>query len=575
MDKLQWIIELLDRASGPARKVAAALDAVRVAKDRVAKSPADRAMDSLERATASRRSARQRSLTRGIEEFARSQQRSTDWSSAWNATLSNGAAILGAVGAVAFTAAGAVGRVGMELGRSAAEAADWRTRTIGAFDVLGRAKGADPAQAREMFETGSRYAQRFGLDVREVQRSLVGLTAAGIQRDRALQLMQAAGDLGALEGGQAGERAITAFRQIQAKGLLQMEELQGQLSEAGLNTGDVIAEIGRMRGLRGPEQSINTQVRSLITNRQVNATQGIDAALRVIARRSGGRLGGTLDTQSNGMSAALNRLSNGWLMVQSTFASTNGFRHAIAFIDKLARALDPATQTGRRFGAIMNRVFDDVLGLLDIDKSTKGGIAPMFNRALDAIERVIEAGRILAKWSASFGGGFWLVIGPALELVASAAGWLIEVLGGDGAGAAVWIMKALGVALGGLVVLLYTLVALAALPFVVIGLAIYGVVRAVQYLVEQLDRLKGYAPDWMQRAFGWDRQQPAPALSGATPMVDRSRDPAAARPVISQPNVNINVAATAEQGLSAQGIADGIATVIPGVVADATSRASA
>jgi hypothetical protein len=265
----------------------------------------------------------------------------------------------------------------------------------------------------------------------------------------------------------------------------------------------------------------------------------------------------------------LGRDANGGRLFESA-----GMTALKGVLKQLVDLLSSTSATGQRVQRMIRGLIDDVFGLMNVDKSTKGGIAPMLNRALDAIERVIEAGRILAKWSASFGGGFWLVIGPALDLVASAAGWLIEVLGGDGAGAAVWIMKALGVALGGLVVLLYTLVALAALPFIAIGLAIYGVVRAVQYLVEQLDRLKGYAPDWMQRAFGWDRQQPAPALAGATPMVDRSRDPAAARPVISQPNVNINVAATAEQGLSAQGIADGIATVIPGVVADATSRAS-
>ena len=115
--------------------------------------------------------------------------------------------------------------------------------------------------SREMFETGSRYAQRRLSDVREVQRSPRRLTAAGIQRDRALQIMLAAGDLGAPKEGKLGARAITKVSTDPSEGGLQMEELQGQL-EAGLSRGDVIAEIGSRCGPAAARSRSTTQVRA-------------------------------------------------------------------------------------------------------------------------------------------------------------------------------------------------------------------------------------------------------------------------------------------------------------------------
>lgn len=573
MDKLQWMIELMDRASGPARAIAASLNKVKVAKDQLAKDPATKVFDSLERASTARRTASRNRMGRELEQFAVSQRAGLSAGSSWGASM---ATALLAVGAAAISAAAAVGRIGFELGRSAAEAADWRNRTLGAFDVLGRASNAGPGQARAMFETGSRYATRFGLDVREVQRSLVGLTAAGMRRDRALQIMQAAGDLGALEGGQAGERAITAFRQIQAKGLLQMEELQGQLSEAGLNTGDVIAEIGRMRGLRGSSQTINTQVRSLITNRQVNATQGIDAALRVIARRSGGRLGGTLETQATGMGAAINRLNNGWLMVQSTFANTAGFQHVIKFIEKLASALDPATQTGQRFAAIMNRVFDDVLGLLNIsDKNTKGGFAAIFNKALDSIESTINGVRVLAKWIGELGGGYFSVIGPTLQAIATAASWVMRALGGPESQDTLNTLRLIGQVLGVLVVI-------AGAPFVLLvtvvsalAYAFWKVGEFLAYVIDKFDEFIGMTvPDWLLSLLGAESAPSFEAMQAATNIVNRGRAEGVGRPIVSQPNVTVNVNALTNGQMTPEEIAASAGAVIPGVVQTSAERAA-
>lgn len=361
-ERLEWTLALLDRASGPARKVAKGLDAVAAAQARVSKAGSGGGgrdpLDMLSRASAQRHTRNQARLGRELEKFAQQQGRVTGSTRDWGAI---GATAFMAVGAAALAAAAAVGRITIALGESMVQAADWRNRTEGAFRVLLGAQDR-PAIVGQAFQRASQYANRFGLDVRDVARQMIQLTAAGFSQSEIPRVMQAAGDLGALEGPQAAERAITAIRQIRAKGVLQMEELSGQLADAGLSVGDVVAEIGRMRNLRGDPTSVGNQVRALITGRRINADQGIQAIMGVVARRSGGRLGGTLDTQSRGAEAAMNRLKNSWLLLQSNFARSPAFARIIAFIERMATALDPASASALRFSAQLDRFFDVLTG---------------------------------------------------------------------------------------------------------------------------------------------------------------------------------------------------------------------
>ncbi len=393
-DRLEWTLSLLDRASGPARKVAQGLDAVSAAQERVKKAGAGAGggggsksdpFAALSRASAQRHSRNQARLGREIEQFAQKQNQLTRSTRNWGAI---GASVFMFVGAAALAAAAAVGRITLALGESMVAAADWRNRTEGAFRVL--LGSGNPALVGQAFQRASQYANRFGLDVREVARQMVQLTAAGFSQSEIPQVMQAAGDLGALEGPQAAERAITAIRQIRAKGVLQMEELQGQLADAGLNVGDVVAEIGRQRGLSGDAQSVSRQVRALITNKQVDATQGISSIMGVIARRSGGRLGGTLDTQSRGAEAAMNRLRNSWLLLQSNFARSPAFARIIAFIERMATALDPASEGAQRFGAQLDRFFSVITGAASrVDPvAVLGGLVRAFAAIGTAIQRL-------------------------------------------------------------------------------------------------------------------------------------------------------------------------------------------
>jgi hypothetical protein len=571
-DGLKWVMELMDRTSSPARKIARSLDAVRVAQNSLATSAAKAAkapdpLAHIERSMGQRRSQRQRSFVREMDAMMKPAAAQASGGSGFAGMMASG---MLAVGAAALAASVAVGRITLALGHSAAEAADWRQRTEGAFQLLA-GQGARAGIGSEMFQLGSRYANRFGLDVQDVQRQMVQLRAAGFEQRDMLRVMQGAGDLGALEGGGAGERAITAIRQIRAKGLLQMEELQGQLSEAGLNTGDVIAEIGRIRGLRGSGQSINSQVRALITGRRVTADQGIDAILGVIQRRSGGTLGGTLDTQSRGVGAALNRLKNSWLLLQSGFAQSTAFQRIIGFVGRLASSLDPATESGARLAAQFNRLFDVVTRPLMLSsKTSKDPFGDMFTKAIDTVERVIGAIQTLWAWGEALGGGYWSVLDPVLTGVGNAVAWVMDQLGGSETQDTLDALRLVGQVLA--VTFVASLIPLGILAALVGGLvyvffSLGDAIMSAWYWLKEL--MQTVLPDWVLVMLGVDRPEarPAvnnlqPALAGATGMVGMQPGASVLRPTMLQPNVNVQVHAQAAEGVSAEDIGSAAAAAV-------------
>lgn len=418
-ERLQWTLSLLDRVSRPARAAADAIDKVREAKEKLAKDPMAKVFDQIGRASGARRTASRNRLGRELDQFATSQNRLTASTRNWGAMA--GSAFM-AVGAVALAAALAVGKITIALGESMVAAADWRNRTEGAFRVLLNAQNK-PELVGQAFQRASAYANRFGLDVRDVARQMTSLTAAGFSQGEIPRVMQAAGDLGALEGPQAAERAITAIRQIRAKGVLQMEELSGQLADAGLNVGDVVAEIGRQRGLRGNDTAVGNQVRALITARQVDADQGIGAVMAVIARRSGGRLGATLDTQSHGAEAAMNRLKNAWLLLQSNFARSPAFARIIGFIERMATALDPASESAQRFSGQLDRFFQALTG-------AAAGVDPVavFGGMVRAIGAIGAGIQRLLPYAAAILTNFYGPIALSLQRVTTRVGGFLQTI---------------------------------------------------------------------------------------------------------------------------------------------------
>jgi hypothetical protein len=153
--------------------------------------------------------------------------------------------------------------------------------------------------------------------------------------------------------------------------------------------------------MRGSDRANSQAIRQLITGKRISAAEGINAIMQVIADRGGGRLGNVLDTQSRGAEAAMNRLSNAWLLLRSNFAQSPAFGRIIDFIGRIAASLDPASESSRRFSAQIDRLFTFLTGPL-----ASVNVALVFTALANAIDFGARAFRAMLPLAMALIAGF-------------------------------------------------------------------------------------------------------------------------------------------------------------------------
>jgi len=584
-DGLKWVMELLDRTSGPARKVAAALSAVSAAQDSVrasatkaasAKSP----LDSIERGIRRRRGAREAVFGRELADFARQQGQASGSSSAFSSVLGGVGSALMVAGAAAVAAAAAIGGVGASAARSTVELAGFQESTMVAMQTMLGSRGAASAE----FNRSLSIARLTPFDTRNVVSMRRQLVGAGFRDSAERDVMTGVlADLSALnpEDSTVMQRLGLAVGQIRGAGRLRGQELN-QLVQAGLSRDALFQEVGAAMNLRGAPVAVNRQVAALMEQGRITDRIAFAALARATMRMTNTtQVGQFSANQSGTITGLLSTLGSAVpeLLLGQDASGTRLFESAgmasfKSFLKQVVELLSSTSATGQRLQRIMRGVVDEVFGLFADDKTKKGGLnmVAIFTRMLDAIESTIGATRTLVKWTAELGGGAWSVLGAALEQVGGAASWVMKQMGGAEAQTALAVFRFIGQAIGVIVVALYAMLAVVALPFIIAGAALYGLVTLFGMLIDKIRELAAGAPDWLKNLFGSDA--PQPALSGATPIVDSARNPAAGRAVVSQPNVTVNVNALTD-GSSPQDIAGAAASMIPGIVQTAAERAGA
>jgi hypothetical protein len=584
-DGLKWVMELLDRTSGPARKVAAALSAVSAAQDSVrasatkaasAKSP----LDSIERGIRRRRGAREAVFGRELADLARQQGQASGSSSAFSSVLGGVGSALMVAGAAAVAAAAAIGGVGASAARSTVELAGFQESTMVAMQTMLGSRSAANAE----FSRSLSIARLTPFDTRNVVSMRRQLVGAGFRDSAERDVMTGVlADLSALnpEDSTVMQRLGLAVGQIRGAGRLRGQELN-QLVQAGLSRDALFQEVGAAMNLRGAPVAVNRQVAALMEQGRITDRIAFAALARATMRMTNTtQVGQFSANQSGTITGLLSTLGSAVpeLLLGQDASGTRLFESAgmasfKSFLKQVVELLSSTSATGQRLQRIMRGVVDEVFGLFADDKTKKGGlnVVAIFTRMLDAIESTIGATRTLVKWTAELGGGAWSVLGAALEQVGGAASWVMKQMGGAEAQTALAVFRFIGQAIGVIVIALYAMLAVVALPFIIAGAALYGLVTLFGMLIDKIRELAAGAPDWLKNLFGSDA--PQPALSGATPIVDSARNPAAGRAVVSQPNVTVNVNALTD-GSSPQDIAGAAASMIPGIVQTAAERAGA
>lgn len=207
------------------------------------------------------------------------------------------AGMLMAIAAAAMTAAAAVAALGAAYARAIVSAIAFREAAIGAMTIMKNA-----VEARRTYEVGITLAARWNLDPRETVTQLQELVSKGFSGDESRVLLTAMADLKVLSPTANLGNLMLAIGQIKSKGVLQMEELQQQLAEAGVNVGKVLEIIGKRLG------KSSADVRKMISAGKINSNMGIWAIVKSIEEMGGGKLGSVADKASQSIGSMIQGL---------------------------------------------------------------------------------------------------------------------------------------------------------------------------------------------------------------------------------------------------------------------------
>lgn len=350
MQRLRWLMELLDRVSGPARRIVGSLGSVSSALKAVGQNLAN--------------------IKAGIDIFT-----------------GFAGSVLGAVKSV--------GSLAFEAGKFAIEVGSFKENSLIAFETLLGSK----QQAKELFDWAVKFARSTPFETKDVVDISQRLLTAGFKFNPNEEgvseisvISKAIGDLAALKGNdkQVMDRVTMALGQIKSKGRLQGEELM-QLAEAGVPTAKVYELLGERMG------KTRAEVEKLQRAGKISSDEGIFAVVGALKETtSGGKLGTLMDKQSKTITGLLSTVKSAGFDLLVDIDTTAGFKQAKGFFGNLAKALDPERAGGKAIKARLEKFFDDLLGFGFGSLSGEGGEEAISDFILKLID-LVDAGWSVIK----------------------------------------------------------------------------------------------------------------------------------------------------------------------------------
>jgi len=318
---LKWVFELLDRVSGPAKRMETALT---------------RAEAALRRNTQALASA-----GAGAGRFRQSLD----------------ALNLDAFLNIASRVGSALRGIGEYFGKTVVGSLAMKESTLASFEMILGTKEA----AKDLFDEAAKMAKLTPFGTQDVVDAYSGLLAAGFKRDEVTTVFQGLSDISALSDfDPAGMKAI-ALQLAQMKGLgkVTMADLKPILSvssKAGIGMEAIYGELAKEIGT-SPQA-----VAAMEGGGQISADRFIYAFMQTIANKGGGAVGKITERQSE-------TLRGLWSNFQSIPTDVIfGFAENMKGVDALKGALktviklfDSSTVVGKRFQQAMERITDSLL----------------------------------------------------------------------------------------------------------------------------------------------------------------------------------------------------------------------
>lgn len=289
------------------------------------------------------------------------------------------------------------------------------------------------------------------------------LLGAGFDLQTAMDLFKGSLDLSRLKGADPKVLA-TILGQIKAKGKLQTEELLQLAESGGLGVDKVYKELGKLKGI---DVSTAAGMASLVKQLEggaIDSATAVKAVLGAIQAMTGKELGKYAEGARNSLGA----IWEGFSDLPDQFllrADVSGMQPAIDFFGKLLDLLDPTKESGQ-----------EVLGMISqLAKDVGAAFAGMDPKVV--VTDLIDLTRNVILLSKAFASGGWTTFVAAMKPIG-------DIFGTANGGAEGLTQRAemLGKALGAIAaVLVYFVIAVGA---VAVGLYTVGV--GILWLIDQL-----------------------------------------------------------------------------------------
>jgi tape measure domain-containing protein len=243
--------------------------------------------------------------------------------------------------------------------------------------------------ANATFRSTVAIAGQIGVGFKDALQGVNALMAKGFKADEAQNLVKAMADLKAVVPDANIGNLLLAISQIKSKGVLQMEELQGQIAEAGLSVSVVLEEIGKKIGKSAAE------VRKMISAGKISADAGVAGIMAAIQKTTGQPLGKAAEDASKtlgGLIARAQDLPGAILMMAEPKTGLERLKGALS---NVLAAFAPGTASGDRFAAALGGLGDAFSSVLT-GITGKGGADALtgfvegMSGAIKSLSRMIE-----------------------------------------------------------------------------------------------------------------------------------------------------------------------------------------
>ncbi len=482
MEKLDFLFNLMDRISGPAKAMKQATGGVAAELDKVneqlkeldkqaAKTRLEKVTDPLQK---------QRIQLRLNREELRQQNEKLKAASKGMKEMSGSSTLAaGALGVLA-AAGGAIAFKGIEAGMAGAkfatDAMAFRESTLTALRVM---TGTEQS-AQRILNEALLFAKKTPFSTREVVGGFTQLLGAGFKEDEVTRVFAAIGDAAAASGfdQQVIDRMVLAFAQIKSKGRLmgqEMLQVNEALGRAGVGTSAIYDQMAKVMG------KTRSEVMKLQETGGIDADTAIFSIIKALEQKSGGAVGNLMAEQSKTLKGLMTTLAS---VPEDMFMSFDtgkmpGFTALKGTLQNLVQLFDTTSAKGKELQDALGGLYNTVLSSLFGGFSGADGMARMevmIDRLVDYLKGITPViGGILSGVSGFFEGvmkGF----GPFMSVFYKVLG---TTAGADGLSKTLERLGYVaGMVLGGLAGMV-SMVGLLAAPFIRFAAMVGGAIDAV------------------------------------------------------------------------------------------------